>query len=321
MLRKGHHGVRLDAEAWDRLVTWIDLNAPCHGTWGEVYPIPDGAHARRMELRKAYGGPADDPEAIPDCPRYDETPVEPAPLPECPSRRADAGADVARPITSEMREKTVELADGVVMKLVRIPAGRVRHGRCRGRAGRTPADAGRDRQAFLDGRVRGHERAVPGFRSVARLPVLPETPRPARRSGPLAERARPAGRPRLLEAGDGVLPLALREDGHAIHAADGGPVGIRLPGGDRDAAALWRPRCRLLRLGQSGGFVLRRSECGQVRRDHGRARASGPGRRGAQRAALQRRIRRDGSGGAVPAERLGALRHARQRRGVDCIDL
>ena len=66
MLRKGHHGVRLDAEAWDRLVTWIDLNAPCHGTWGEVYPIPDGAHQRRMELRKAYGGPPEDPEAIPD---------------------------------------------------------------------------------------------------------------------------------------------------------------------------------------------------------------------------------------------------------------
>ena len=39
MLRKGHHGVQLDAEAWDRLATWIDLNAPCHGTWSEVTPI------------------------------------------------------------------------------------------------------------------------------------------------------------------------------------------------------------------------------------------------------------------------------------------
>jgi len=64
MLEKGHHGIELDAEAWSRLVTWIDLNGPCHGTWGEVFPIPDGAHERRMELRKLYGGPMDDPEKI-----------------------------------------------------------------------------------------------------------------------------------------------------------------------------------------------------------------------------------------------------------------
>lgn len=117
LLRKGHHGVRLDPEAWDRIVTWIDLNAPCHGTWGEVYPIPDEAHARRMELRNAFGGPADDPEAIPNRPRYDETPVEPAqqPQPE-PMKPWDTPP-------FERREKTVELAKGVELKLVRIPAG------------------------------------------------------------------------------------------------------------------------------------------------------------------------------------------------------
>jgi len=117
LLRKGHQGVRLDAEAWDRIVTWIDLNAPCHGTWGDVHPVPEGAHARRMELRRTYGGPAEDPEAIPDCPRYDETPVEPVLLPACESIPA-----VTAP-ACERLEKTVELADGVVMKLVRIPAG------------------------------------------------------------------------------------------------------------------------------------------------------------------------------------------------------
>ena len=36
MLRKGHHGVQLDDEAWDRLVTWIDMNAPAYGTWLEI---------------------------------------------------------------------------------------------------------------------------------------------------------------------------------------------------------------------------------------------------------------------------------------------
>jgi formylglycine-generating enzyme required for sulfatase activity len=117
LLRKGHQGVRLDAEAWDRIITWIDLNAPCHGTWGDIHRVPDGAHARRMELRRAYGGPTDDPEAIPDCPRYDETPVEPAPPAVCePVKPAEAPPQ-------ERLEKAVELADGVVMKLVRIPAG------------------------------------------------------------------------------------------------------------------------------------------------------------------------------------------------------
>ena len=123
LLRKGHHGVRLDAEAWDRIITWIDLNGPCHGTWGEVYPIPENVHVRRMALRKAYGGPTDDPEAILDCPRYDETPVEPAPLPE-----EQPVARASRPWISEhghdaRATRIVQLADGVAMELVRIPAG------------------------------------------------------------------------------------------------------------------------------------------------------------------------------------------------------
>ena len=35
MLRKGHHNVELPPEAWDRLITWIDLSAPAYGTWTE----------------------------------------------------------------------------------------------------------------------------------------------------------------------------------------------------------------------------------------------------------------------------------------------
>ncbi|HON90430.1 MAG TPA: hypothetical protein PK373_09880 [Sedimentisphaerales bacterium] len=56
LLLKGHRGVHLDAEAWNRIITWIDLNGPCHRTWGRA-PIPDGVHVRRIELRRIYGGP------------------------------------------------------------------------------------------------------------------------------------------------------------------------------------------------------------------------------------------------------------------------
>lgn len=36
-LSKGHHNVKLDPESFDRLYTWIDLNAPCYGTWTEAH--------------------------------------------------------------------------------------------------------------------------------------------------------------------------------------------------------------------------------------------------------------------------------------------
>ena len=62
MLAKGHHGVALDREAWDRLITWIDLNGPCHGTWRDVAPIPHDADRRRWELAQRSGGPAANPE-------------------------------------------------------------------------------------------------------------------------------------------------------------------------------------------------------------------------------------------------------------------
>ncbi|MCF0233867.1 MAG: formylglycine-generating enzyme family protein, partial [Thermoguttaceae bacterium] len=82
-LEKGHHGVALDAEAWDRLATWIDLNAPCYGTWTEAHRhwqnkvLLDwmrishddqmASIAKYRELRKLYGKQFadidDDPEA------------------------------------------------------------------------------------------------------------------------------------------------------------------------------------------------------------------------------------------------------------------
>ena len=131
MLSKGHHNVQLDAEAWDRLVTWIDLNGPCHGTWGEVGPIPEGAERRRQELRQLYGGPKDNPEAIPLLPLKHIEPELPERIPETEQQTpglADWAFDTEearlRQNAAGPAARTIDLGAGVTMKLMRIPAGK-----------------------------------------------------------------------------------------------------------------------------------------------------------------------------------------------------
>ena len=79
MLTAGHHGVELNAEAWDRIITWIDLNAPFHGYWHEI--TGDAAleiAARQVELGKRYAGTTVNPEVVPDIPPPTFPPVETA---------------------------------------------------------------------------------------------------------------------------------------------------------------------------------------------------------------------------------------------------
>ncbi len=132
LLRKGHHGVKLDEEAWDRLVTWIDLNAPCHGTWGDVSPIPENVHQRRRELSQLYGGPTEDPEFIPAIERVERmapaAPTRPEPPPTQVVQLAGwpfAAADAeARQAALPRTEAGVDLGGGLSVALRQIPAGR-----------------------------------------------------------------------------------------------------------------------------------------------------------------------------------------------------
>lgn len=124
ILRDDHYGVRLNEEAWDRLITWLDLNAPFHGTWREtVANNPTKLAAalcgaeRRRELHARYAGIDEDPEAIHPAAVLEKRPAPPLPpaVPAPPS---------GPPVASAPGEMTsVSIADGVSIDLIRIEAG------------------------------------------------------------------------------------------------------------------------------------------------------------------------------------------------------
>jgi formylglycine-generating enzyme required for sulfatase activity len=135
MLQKGHHDVRLDDESWDRLITWIDLNAPFHGSWADIRGSEIGEHVRRQcqrrnEMRAQYAGMSEELAAAPPAPTVE--PIVPPPRPArktievaCADWPFNAEEAVRRQRGSglEPAELTVELAEGVRLDLVPVPAG------------------------------------------------------------------------------------------------------------------------------------------------------------------------------------------------------
>ena len=165
MLMKGHHNVRLDEEAWDRLVTWIDLNAPAYGTWTEM-PSVQGreevarCRLRRMESQSRYAGINVDPEAIePAAPPV--TPVMPPPEegpPPGPPQVADwpVPPDRARQrqaLAGKEIQTAVDLGAGLKMALVLVPAGEFVMGDPAGHPDERPLSAVRIDRPFWMGRL------------------------------------------------------------------------------------------------------------------------------------------------------------------------
>ena len=132
ILAKGHYGVTLDREAWERLVTWIDLNGPCHGTWNDVAPIPRQVDQRRWELAQQFGGARHNPEDDRFQPRADLGVPVTVPFPDLASRPAaidsegwpfSAGEAQRRQREANRWQMTLPLGPGIQLELVRIPAG------------------------------------------------------------------------------------------------------------------------------------------------------------------------------------------------------
>ena len=131
MLEKGHHGVQLDAEAWDRLVTWIDLNVPDHGTWGEHRRVPGDYHAQRLALRTQYANRPEDPEEIVNPYEPGSIPfVAPAPEQPPPTKTVSAPGWPFDATEAKKRQTTAGLPPELKLELgtnalalVLIPAG------------------------------------------------------------------------------------------------------------------------------------------------------------------------------------------------------
>ena len=131
MLRKGHNGVRLDPEAWDRLITWIDLNVPCHGTWSEHRAIAGQYHDLRLKMRTLYANRPEDPEKYPTPPPPRPAFVKPQPEPQ---RKPFAGKVPGWPFDAaeaKRRQQAVglptelkiELSDKITLEMVLVPSG------------------------------------------------------------------------------------------------------------------------------------------------------------------------------------------------------
>lgn len=131
MLQKGHKGVQLDEEAWDRLITWIDLNVPDHGRWTDHREIASDFEVRRAEMNAQYACLAQDTSeeelVMADYPREFIKPTRPELDTTVPGvNNWPLSVDAAQALQSAAGsriQRTVDLGDGVTMDFVLIPAG------------------------------------------------------------------------------------------------------------------------------------------------------------------------------------------------------
>ncbi len=143
LLRKGHYGVALDEESWERLVAWHDLNAPYHGAWRETHPrqaehAPAMA-ARALELRREFApaGPFVNTEDMPKGPAYDRAFVAPQPVSQTNPPAPDGAEGVFDAAAAAKKQRaaaivlgdsartamSVDLGGGVALELALIPGG------------------------------------------------------------------------------------------------------------------------------------------------------------------------------------------------------
>lgn len=131
ILNKGHYGVNLDQEAIEKLSCWIDFNTPYFGRRRDV---PE-AETREVvkcgqEMRKLYAEMFQvkdrDLSWLPE--KQNIEPIKP----EVPSKQVTPVQLEGWPLKNNFQhqinlgnfQKEIELADGIVLKMIKVPAGK-----------------------------------------------------------------------------------------------------------------------------------------------------------------------------------------------------
>ncbi|MBI2481733.1 MAG: SUMF1/EgtB/PvdO family nonheme iron enzyme [Planctomycetia bacterium] len=325
MLRKGHHGVRLDEEAWDRLVTWIDLGTPAHGTWREIVgdDLVLTQYSRRREMSKRYAGRDEDPESF-DVPLPEASIITTASsdtsgaianadktVPTDPARVATPNDQTPR---LELPTQQVDLGGGVKLELVQIPSGEFLMGEAIGHHDEQPVHRVRVERAYWMGRFEITNEQFQRFDAShdSRL-EHGDFLHQSRGTGLFTQRTSATCLPRVVASGDGVLRLAVTSHVSEVHLAERSTVGIRLPSRHSKPTQLRRHERRLLAACQLGGCVAEENR-------ELRALAAPPWRDPAVASggrSVHGRLSSGGTRWVVPAEHVGSVRHAWQCRRMD----
>ncbi len=131
MLKKGHNNVRLDDEAWRRLYTWIDLDAPDLGSFrNREWGTPENFYERRREMLGRYANRTDDTEWMPTepppQPEFVQPPEETPPVEIAPFSGWPFDAAEAKRRQAELnlpQRLTMELGPAGALTFVLIPPG------------------------------------------------------------------------------------------------------------------------------------------------------------------------------------------------------
>lgn len=139
LLAKGHYNVKLDSASMLRLACWIDFNAPFHGRRKDISTYDRTENSRRLRelYREMFGAPAHDMEWLPELPTgiaY-EKPDRPmvnigdTALKGWPLYDPEAKPYVAwsKPQNLQIAlgnfQMTIEIAPGVELRMIKVPAG------------------------------------------------------------------------------------------------------------------------------------------------------------------------------------------------------
>ena len=160
LLKAGHHGVELTDKEWRTIYNWIDFNAPCHGrfVYNRVGYCPTNQYSRRIELANKYanGAGVDWKKELDDYAKWMAENPQPAPVRKdvkqpdykdvksknfpFAAEQAKAMVEQAKAMVEQLGEsrRTIEIATGVKMEFVRIPAGEFVMGDNTSRRGAAP---------------------------------------------------------------------------------------------------------------------------------------------------------------------------------------